>query len=230
MDWVEYIESFNEVSLVLRLVLATVFGGVIGLEREAKRHSAGFRTFTLVCLGSALATVANLYLWEITGATDTARISAGVVSGVGFLGVGTIIVTRKNLVRGLTTAAGLWVTATLGIALGAGMIVIGTLSFVLIMLTMSVLPYFSRRISEHTSVISLYVEIEKEYDTSCLISYARGKGYRIISMEKKKEEISNECDMTVYIELDLGGKMPHSELMKDISMVQGVHYIEEIKY
>lgn len=119
---INYLESFNQVSIIIRLVLATLFGGIIGIEREAKRHSAGFRTFTLVCLGSALATIVNLYLWDITGNTDTARISAAVVSGVGFLGVGTIIVTSRNQVRGLTTAATLWATAALGIALGAGML------------------------------------------------------------------------------------------------------------
>lgn len=96
---INYLESFNQVSIIIRLVLATLFGGIIGIEREAKRHSAGFRTFTLVCLGSALATIVNLYLWDITGNTDTARISAAVVSGVGFLGVGTIIVTSRNQVR-----------------------------------------------------------------------------------------------------------------------------------
>ena len=93
---IKYLESFNQVSIIIRLVLATLFGGIIGIEREAKRHSAGFRTFTLVCLGSALATIVNLYLWDITGNTDTARISAAVVSGVGFLGVGTIIVTSSK--------------------------------------------------------------------------------------------------------------------------------------
>lgn len=227
---INYLESFNQVSIIIRLVLATLFGGIIGIEREAKRHSAGFRTFTLVCLGSALATIVNLYLWDITGNTDTARISAAVVSGVGFLGVGTIIVTSRNQVRGLTTAATLWATAALGIALGAGMLFASTISFVLIMLTIGVFSYFSRYISKHNRIITFYVEIEKEHELDLILDFVKSKNYRVLSMEKKKKKIAKNCDLSVTLEVDMQKNHDHDHFINDVSALDGILYVEEIEY
>jgi len=229
-QFISYLESFNHASIVIRLVLATLFGGIIGIERESKRHSAGFRTFTLVCIGSALATIVNLYLFDITGSTDTARISAGVVSGVGFLGVGTIIVTSRNQVRGLTTAATLWATAALGIALGSGMLFASTISFVLIMLTIGVFSYFSKYISKHNRMITLYVEIEKEYDLDLILNFVRDKEYRVLSMEKKKKKIAKNCDLSVTLEVDLQKNRDHDHFINDVGALDGILYVEEINY
>lgn len=219
-DFLKYIGEFNEVSIAIRLVLATLFGGIIGMERETKRHSAGFRTFTLVCLSAALCTIANLYLFQITQSSDVARIPAGVISGIGFLGVGTIIVTRKNQVRGLTTAAGLLATASLGIALGSGMIVTATASFLLIMFTIIILRKLSWYIAAHNRVITIYAELGKDGDIQNIRDYIHDKGYSIISFEKKK-------DSGVMIEIDLKQKMLHSDVLHDISKVQGIKYLEE---
>lgn len=227
---INYLESFNQVSIVIRLVLATLFGGIIGIEREAKRHSAGFRTFTLVCIGSALATIVNLYLWDITGNTDTARISAAVVSGVGFLGVGTIIVTSRNQVRGLTTAATLWATAALGIALGAGMLFASTLAFVLIMLTIGVFSHFSRYISKHNRIITIYVELEKDHELDLILDFVKSKNYRVSSMEKKKKKIAKNCDLSVTLEIDMKTNHDHDHFINDVGSLDGVLYVEEIEY
>ncbi len=219
-EFFKYIEEFNGVSIAIRLVLATLLGGIIGMERESKRHSAGFRTFTLVCLSSALCTIANIYLWEITGSADTSRIPAGVISGIGFLGVGTIIITRKNQVRGLTTAAGLLATASLGIALGAGMITASIGSFLLIMLTMSILRKLSWHIAGHNRVMTVYAELGKEGDIQHLRDYIKEMGYSIISFEKKK-------DAAVIVEIDLKEKKLHSDVLHDLSEVSGIKYLEE---
>lgn len=224
----DFLEAFTPASIVIRLVLSTVCGGVIGIEREKKRHSAGFRTFTLVCLGSALATIVNIYLWKVTGSADVSRIPAGVVSGVGFLGVGTIIVTRKNMVKGLTTAAGLWATACLGLALGAGMVVTGVLTFLLIVLTMGILSNISKYIGSHNQLISLYVELEKESNMKVLHEYTDSKGFSIISMERKREMISKNCDLTMMVDIDLKQKYLHSDVIHDVSRLEGVFYVEEI--
>lgn len=108
--------------LVIRLLLAAFLGGVVGLEREAARRAAGLRTHTLVALGSALIMMTNLHLFEVySGVTklDPTRMAAQVVSGIGFLGAGTIIRSGLN-VQGLTTAASLWVVAATGMAVGCG--------------------------------------------------------------------------------------------------------------
>lgn len=228
-EFISAIEEFSGISIAIRLVLATLFGGIIGMEREAKGHSAGFRTFTLVCLGSAVSTIVNIYLFQITQSADVSRIPAGVVSGIGFLGVGTIIVTRKNTVRGLTTAASLWATACLGLALGAGMIATSTLTFVLILFTIGVLQRLGRYIAGRNRDISLYIEMEKDKDIDDLIKFIRSKGYGISTMEKKREIVSKNIDLTIMMEIDLKKKMSHSEVINELSNLDCVYYIEEVR-
>lgn len=224
------LSEVNCISYIIRLVLATILGGIIGMERESKRHSAGFRTFTLVCIGATLATISNIYLFEITGNTDTSRISAAVISGVGFLGVGTIIVTRKNMVRGLTTAAGLWTTACLGVALGAGMIVESLVVFGLIMITMSIFSRFSNYMASHNRYIGVYIEILKGKDTEPLFKYLRKNDYTIVTMEKKKEKISRETDCIINLEIDMKTKTPHADIIRDLSELEGINYVEEVRF
>ena len=228
-EFISAIEEFTGISIAIRLVLATLFGGIIGMEREAKGHSAGFRTFTLVCLGSAVSTIVNIYLFQITQSADVSRIPAGVVSGIGFLGVGTIIVTKKNTVRGLTTAASLWATACLGLALGAGMIATSTLTFVLILFTIGVLQRLGRYIAGRNRDISLYIEMEKGKDIDDLIKFIRSKGYGISTMEKKREKVSKNIDLTIMMEIDLKKKMSHSEVINELSNLDCVYYIEEVR-
>ena len=127
-----YLRELNMVPLVLRLVLAAMLGGFIGLERGRKRRPAGFRTYMLVCLGAALTMLIGQYnytmlhsAWqELAQAlgvqTDVSRLGAQVINGVGFLGAGMIIVKKNNVITGLTTAAGMWAAATIGIAIGYG--------------------------------------------------------------------------------------------------------------
>ena len=123
-------------SVVLRLVLAVVCGGAIGIERAFKRRPAGFRTHILICLGAAMTTLTSQYLYlNMHYYTDMARLGAQVVAGIGFLGAGTIIVTRRQRVKGLTTAAGLWASAIIGLALGGGFYGGGILTTLMILLT-----------------------------------------------------------------------------------------------
>ena len=112
--------ALNEVTMLLRLVLATVCGGLLGFERTKKRRAAGIRTYILVCQGACAAMMTGQFVYLYVGSTDVSRIGAQVVSGIGFLGAGTILMTGYHKIRGLTTAAGLWATACMGLALGAG--------------------------------------------------------------------------------------------------------------
>ena len=107
-------------SVALRIVAAVLIGGLIGLERGLKHRAAGLRTYMVVCLGSCLVMLTNQYIFQVFSAGDPVRMGAQVISGIGFLGAGTIIVTRRNQIRGLTTAAGLWTAAGVGLALGVG--------------------------------------------------------------------------------------------------------------
>lgn len=121
MKWVEMLKDFNTVSAVIRILFAMILGGCIGIEREKSKRPAGFRTHILVCIGSCMTALIGLFVCkELGGGSDPLRISAQVISGIGFLGVGTILVKEHDHITGLTTAAGLWTTASIGIACGYG--------------------------------------------------------------------------------------------------------------
>ena len=133
-------------SVTLRLVLAVICGGMIGIERAFKRRPAGFRTHILICLGAAMTTLTSQYLYlNMRYYTDMARLGAQVVAGIGFLGAGTIIVTRRQRVKGLTTAAGLWASAIIGLALGGGFYEGGILTTLMILLTELLFSKLERR-------------------------------------------------------------------------------------
>ena len=122
-------------TVLLRMILAFACGGVIGLERSYKNRPAGFRTHILICIGGAIASMTGLYLYLNLGLpTDISRIGAQVVSGLGFIGGGTIIVTQKKNIKGLTTAAGLWASGIIGLALGAGFYEGGIVATALVLL------------------------------------------------------------------------------------------------
>ena len=154
IEALDCLRGLNTGAVLLRLVLAMLFGGMIGLERGRKGRAAGFRTYMLVCLGAALTMLLSQYEYymithdwaelaaEIGLRTDVSRFGAQVVNGIGFLGAGTIIVTGHQEVKGLTTAAGLWASACMGLAIGAGFYECVILGFLLIFLSIRLLPYF----------------------------------------------------------------------------------------
>ena len=135
-----------------RLLVAIALGGIIGIEREFRAKDAGFRTHFLVSLGSALFCIVSQYGFGVD-LKDSSRVAAQVVSGIGFLGAGTIIF-HKNMVPGLTTAAGLWVTAAIGLACGTGMFLAATISTVFIILGLEVLHAFIPQIGTYTIVLT----------------------------------------------------------------------------
>ena len=124
----------TEVEIILRLLLATGLGAIIGYERELAKKPAGFRTHLLVCLGATIFTLTSIY--GFGDGVDPSRVAAGVVAGVGFLGAGTIIRTREGLVVGLTTAASIWAVAAIGLASGAGMYILAAVATLIILVTL----------------------------------------------------------------------------------------------
>ena len=136
---VQYLEDYNQVTCLLRILLAVIAGGVIGNERGRHGRAAGFRTHILVCLGGAMTALCSLYVSTVLGTGgDVFRIPAQVISGIGFLGAGIIMVRNNNTVAGLTTAAGMWVTATIGLAFGFGFYGGGILTTVICVLNATI--------------------------------------------------------------------------------------------
>ena len=146
------------VDFMLRLLVAGILGAIIGLDREYRAKEAGYRTHFLVSLGSALIMIVSQYgfqeiIKENSVTLDPSRVAAQVVSGIGFIGAGTIIL-QKQIVRGLTTAAGIWATAGIGLAVGAGMYTIGIATTVLTLIGLELLSYIFKSVGMKSSMIS----------------------------------------------------------------------------
>ena len=161
----EFLRDFNIATIAIRLVLAMIFGGVIGIERGKQGRAAGMRTHILVCLGSALAAMIGLYSTEVLGySNDPLRIAAQVVSGIGFLGVGTILLKGRFQITGLTTAAGLWCAAAIGLALGTGFYEGALVVFLCAMLTITIVSRLESTINRKYRRFGMYGEITSDKD------------------------------------------------------------------
>jgi len=139
-------------NLILRLFVGGLLGGLIGLEREIRAKGAGTRTHFIVALGSALYMIVSQYAFF--GSFDTSRVASGVVSGIGFIGAG-VIIFQKNVIRGITTAAGLWVAAAVGMACGGGMFFIAGAATLLTLLCLEMLHFFHIRYGEKVVELDL---------------------------------------------------------------------------
>ncbi len=224
----DFFTELNTLSVALRLVLATLLGSLVGVERANKRYAAGIRTFALVCLGSALATITGLYLSELSNySADIARIPAQLLCGIGFLGAGTIIVTDRRQVRGLTTAAGLWVTAAMGIAVGAGFIWAALVCFILMIFTTYYMNYMTIYVENHTRTAELYIELEPKKVES-LLNFIKDEDYEVNSIERRKEQPLVEGDIVLRVRIDLMKRENHKMILHDIRSLEGVHYVEEL--
>lgn len=224
----DFFADFTLASVTVRLITATVMGSLVGMERAHKRYAAGIRTFALVCLGSALATIMGIYLAGMAGSdADIGRIPAQILCGIGFLGAGTIIVTDRKQIKGLTTAAGLWVTAAMGMAVGAGFIWAAAVCLLLIFITTYYMYYMARYVENHTRTIEVYVEVERK-GVAIFLSFLKEEGYVITSIERRKDETILEEDIALKVELDMMRRRNHSEFMDEILSVDSVHYVEEI--
>lgn len=222
------LEEFSAISAIIRLVLSAVLGALIGVERGTKRRPAGLRTFSLVCLGSALSMVTNQFLVEQYNGGDPSRLAAQVISGIGFLGIGTIVVTGKNYVRGLTTAATLWVTATLGIAIGAGFIYGGMITFILIMIIIRALSIVSRHQEQYNRMIGLCLEVDQEFGSKTVLGFIHERNYSISYIEKSKKTSLVDKAVVIIVELDMKKKYKHDLLISELSQLDCVYYVEEI--
>ena len=172
----EYLREFNTVTILIRLVLALIVGGVIGLERGRQGRAAGMRTHILVCIASALTVMIGFYATETLKIdTDPMRISAQVISGIGFLGVGTILIKGRFQITGLTTAAGLWATAAIGLALGAGFLDGALIAFAIAILTVAFLHKFETKLNRRLTRFGIYVEINSDNVVRPIINHLKEK-------------------------------------------------------
>ena len=229
MSIINYLQGTSNLAVAIRLVIATVFGGLVGWERIIKHHSAGIKTHALVSLGSAAATALNIYLAMLPDlAADVSRIPAGVVSGIGFLGAGTILVTGRKQIKGLSTAATLWVTSCMGMAIGAGYLEIGCVCLLMVGFANILLKQLSNKVEGYSKFMNIYIEVNKNRGVNKLTKVLTDDGIKILSMTKSKEKTLQSSDTGLILDLELGKKRSHDELLAMFGELEFVNYVEEV--
>jgi putative Mg2+ transporter-C (MgtC) family protein len=220
--------NINEISVIFRLSLATGCGFVLGLERTRKRRPAGLRTYMLVCVGACVTMLTGLFLREYYGASEVARMSAQVVSGIGFLGVGTIMVTRHYRVKGLTTAAGLWCTACLGTAVGAGFYLVSFATCLIMVFIMIFADRFETAYTQRLRWVHLYVILENVDKLRQFISELKARGIALSDVETTKADGGQGVGL--FCQLKMPYRMTNDEAMNIVEGCGGVLFAEDIEF
>lgn len=223
------VEGWSTYSVLLRLLFALIVGIIVGIDRGLKRRGAGVKTHVMVCLGSALVMITSEYMTvRFDSKVDMARLGAQVISGVGFLGVGTILVTGKNQIRGLTTAAGIWVCACIGLAAGIGFVEGASITLLLVMGTFCILTKLDMLVQHFSKIFDLYLEFETNKNVSQFLEAMRKQGVKIelidISREKIPEKITTAI-VSVEVKKRFKG---HPDLIDEIREMDFVKYVEEL--
>ena len=221
--------ELREVTLLavaVRIFAAVIAGGFIGLERGLKNRAAGLRTYMLVCLGACVVMLTNQYIYQLFGTGDPVRMGAQVVSGIGFLGAGTIIVTRRSQIKGLTTAAGLWTSAGVGLALGIGFYEAAAIGAVAVFIVMTLLQGLDNRVHRKVRAVEVYFELREETSLGDFMRHIRDKNMEIRDVQR---EPGSEHGAKAYIATLKSEKRLHPDVITELGReMPGVVFLEEI--
>lgn len=214
-------------TVLLRMVLSFLCGTAIGFERSYKNRPAGFRTHILVCIGATAASMTGIYLYLNQGMpTDISRLGGQVVSGLGFIGAGTIIVTRNRTVKGLTTAAGLWTSGIIGLALGAGFYEGGLLATMLVLVTETLFSHLGKLIRPTPEfIITLRYRHKPALDQ--VMRYCKDEKVAITNLRVISEGDINKPVYTAALSLRPNFRVNRDLLLTHIRGVHGVLDVEE---
>ena len=218
--------ELTQTELIVRIFLAVFLGGMIGLERGMKNRPAGFRTYMLVCLGSCIVMLINQYAYQVFDTGDPVRMGAQVVSGIGFLGAGTIIVTSHNQIKGLTTAAGLWAAACVGLAIGIGFYEAALLGGIAVFMVLKLLHRLDFHMRSRTHVIELYVELDHSIPFGKFLKTAREYGLELSDIQLEHENGFSE-EAIPFIVTVTGKKHQNQDiLIRTVRRLEGIKYLE----
>ena len=213
----------------IRLLFSLAVGMFIGIDRGLKRRGAGIKTHVLVCLGATLVMLTSEYMFRTfpDAKADMARLGAQVISGVGFLGVGTIMVTGRNQVRGLTTAACLWISACEGLAAGIGFVEGAAYGLVLIALTLKLLTKVDAMIHNHAKVFDFYLEFNTSSGVGTFMDTMRTKDIRIVSFDIAKSRLKGEGP-SATMSIEVQDKTLRKTLLSNIQSMEERRFAEEL--
>lgn len=226
----DFARDLSFTAITVRLCLAVFCGGVIGLEREYKRRPAGFRTHILICLGAAMTTLTSQYLFlELELFTDMARLGAQVIAGIGFIGAGTIIVTKKQRVKGLTTAAGLWTAAIIGLVCGAGYVECALFTTMMVLFAELVLIRIEYRFARKSRDSNIYIEYFHAETIQDVLRLCREKNTKVEGLEitrLKDANGDNKYHAVISIHASHGKRT--KEVMEHITGIENIVSVEEL--
>jgi putative Mg2+ transporter-C (MgtC) family protein len=230
LDCLDFVRDIDLLSVTVRMVLAVICGGLIGIEREYKRRPAGFRTHILICLGAAMTTLTSQYLYLNQGLfTDISRLGAQVIAGIGFIGAGTIIVTKHQRVKGLTTAAGLWTAAIIGLVCGAGYVECALFATIMVLVAELLLIRIEYRFAQKTQDLNLYIEYSEAKAIEDIARLLREKHLTMKELEiSRVNKSDNEMTYCAIIGVRFNKKQFDDGLAKAIATIQNVTTVEEL--
>lgn len=224
------IREITYVSILFRLLLSVIIGGILGLERGRKNRPAGLRTYILVCLGSTVVMMTNQYVSQCLNTGDPVRMGAQVLSGIGFLGAGSIMKTGRNQIRGITTAAGLWASACIGLAIGIGFYEAAIAGGILIFIVLSVMQNMDYMTRKKTNVIDLYVELESRDYMGDFIEFMRNSGLKMSNLQMEPDYLGTNTINSVAFIVAVKSleHRPHDSMIDTMRHIPHLKFIEEL--
>lgn len=222
------LRNLSLLSIFVRYVLVIICGGIIGIERGKKRHAAGMRTYLVVCMGAAGVMMLNQYLLQTMNPNaDPSRLGAQVISGIGFLGVGTIVITGKNQVKGLTTAAGLWASACMGLAIGAGFYEGAIMMCIFLYLVLEVLNRLDERYIKFVNVMRLYIEHDHSVHFGQILRLLNKNGWSISSSDQLNIDNGAERSHMLCI-THCAKNIDGTNIIEQLKQIDGISFVEQL--
>ena len=219
------IREVTYLAVILRILAAVIIGGLLGLERGLKNRAAGLRTYMLVCVGACLIMLTNQYIYQSFDSGDPVRMGAQVVSGIGFLGAGTIIVTRRNQIKGLTTAAGLWSSAGVGLALGIGFYEAAIIGGFAVFTVMTLLQRLDSRMHRKSKVAEVYVELNDQISLGEFLHQVRNMDLDVGDVQREYGTDAESGIRAYTATIKSKHRMNRIEILEKVQSLTGVCYL-----
>jgi putative Mg2+ transporter-C (MgtC) family protein len=212
--------------IILRVLISVVIGGLIGLERGMKNRPAGLRTYMLVCVGACVVMLTNQYTYQVYQVGDPVRMGAQVISGIGFLGAGTIIVTSRNQIKGLTTAAGLWTAGGIGLAIGIGLYEVAIAASAAVFIILTVLHQLDFRVRKKAHILEAYVELDQQTHLGNFLKEARDRGLEPSNVQLDHEDVGSGSQLSFIVTIKGNKSQNQDAMFTQLRKLEGVEYIE----
>lgn len=212
--------------IILRVLISVAIGGLIGLERGMKNRPAGLRTYMLVCVGACVVMLTNQYTYQVYQVGDPVRMGAQVISGIGFLGAGTIVVTSRNQIKGLTTAAGLWTAGGIGLAIGIGLYEVAIAASVAVFIILTVLHQLDFRVRKKAHILEAYVELNQQTHLGNFLKEARDRGLEPSNVQLDHEDVVSGSQLSFIVTIKGKKSQNQDAMFTQLRKLEGVEYIE----